>query len=112
MHGTSPAVSTPRAVIADIIAAAAMITRIPVASILGKGRGFSVIEARFAVYSIAREQGYTVAQIGRRMNRHPTTVSAGCRRIAQYAQDDPVYAWLIQEIRRKAEKQAARGLKP
>lgn len=72
--------------------------------ILGKTRLAPVVDARYEVAFIARNQlGYTLPRIGRALGRDHTSVLNGLRRIDRKMQDKD-YCWQVLEIEAEAKK--------
>ena len=96
-----------KALVADILALAAALSRISPRTILRQNRFRHVVLVRFAIYFVAREQGYSYEQIGRKLDRDNSTVSHGCRQVAKYTDSDREFAWFVDALRRNVAKALA-----
>src|SRR3990167_6366493 len=94
--------------IRDIIRAASQITTVPIRDIVGDGRFSHIIAARFAVYFVARHAFHrTSAEIGRAVNRDPSTVASGIG-AAKARLDEGMMDWgLIERVEARAWRCAA-----
>lgn len=81
-----------------ILRAAALVTGLPVATLLGKTRSKSIVQARIALYCAARRFGYSYPEIGRGLSRDHTTVLVGCRRAHMLCREDHHFDDTVQLI--------------
>jgi chromosomal replication initiation ATPase DnaA len=58
-------------------------THIPVRVLLGDCRLKKTVRARWEIYRRAKHAGYSLAEIGRRMNKDHTTVMHGLKQLAK-----------------------------
>jgi chromosomal replication initiation ATPase DnaA len=58
-------------------------THIPIKVLLGDCRLKKTVRARWEIYQRAKQAGYSLAEIGRRMNKDHTTVMHGLKRLAK-----------------------------
>lgn len=75
-------------------------TGISVQDIMGTSRHRPIAHARFAAYYVARRQGLSYPQIGKRMGRDHGTVIHGYQRAHDIAKRDFTYADMLAKIER------------
>lgn len=83
----------------DIIAQASDATLTPVQDILGKSRFQPHVRVRFAVCMVARENGRSLCEIGRILNRDHTTILNAVRRGDELEARGGEFAALVQNLR-------------
>lgn len=101
--GTAPAAFRPTLppTIDRIVRGVCAVTGYDRGEVLSRRRA-DVSEARMMVYALAREFGYGLIPIGRRLGRDHTTVLSGARRIAERAAGDPALALMLARARTAA----------
>jgi len=88
--------------VSDIIILASEIGLVDRALILGSSRHRRVVRIRQACMKIAREQGHSYPQIGRRMGRDHSTIVHGVEKAENLAKDDARYAAFLKRLRAAA----------
>ena len=99
--GSEPRQATLPPAIDAIVRAVCAVTGHDRALLLSRRR-LDVAEARMMVYALARECGYGLLPIARRLGRDHTTVLYGARRIAERVAEDPALAALMARARAAA----------
>lgn len=95
-----PRVVFGRAVINSLVDRAGELTGIPRGNISGQARDKETCLARFAVIRVAKDEGKSLAQIGRALGgRDHTTIMAGFRRALELERSDPDFATLVRLLR-------------
>jgi chromosomal replication initiation ATPase DnaA len=69
--------------IALILQEVSKATHISIKELLGDSRLKKTVRARWEIYRRAKNAGYSLAEIGRRMNKDHTTVMHGLKRLAK-----------------------------
>jgi len=89
--------------VSALLNAAAQVTGVPVAEIIGKARHRRLVRIRQAVMFLAREEGHTSPVVGKRLGgRDHSTVLHGAEMIAQLIEDGDAVAELVEAIDRAA----------
>ena len=91
-----------RVTIAHILAAAQEVSITTVGEIIGEQRHQYIVRVRQACYYLARLQGYSYPNIGRRMNRDHSSAIHGARKCQDMMARDPGYSALVYRIGARA----------
>lgn len=82
----------------DITRLVSLHTGVSVDDILSVRRTRKIAHARMAVCYIARNQGMSFPQIGKRMNRDHTTIIYAYEQVPELAKRDPAFAAMIEAV--------------
>jgi len=88
--------------IADIVTLASEMALVNRQAILGRSRVHRVVRIRQACMAVARENGHSLCQIGRVMNRDHSTVSHGIDKAGILAERQRNYASFLDRLRNAA----------
>lgn len=87
--------------IADILQIASEIWDVHPRDLAGNDRFHFCVRPRQAVYLVAREQGLSFPQIGRRLGRDHSTVLNGIGVCHKHMRADPNYAGKVEALRQR-----------
>jgi len=92
--------------VADIVAIASDITGYRAEAITGRSRKRFIVRVRQAVYFVAREQGHSYPDIGRRLGRDHSTVITGRETAINFMGRSPKFARLVDALSRRVNQQS------
>ena len=96
-----------RARVADILALASKLSGVAIRCLKGRERYRRLVVVRFAVYTVAREQGYSYAQIGKIVGKELSTVKYGCKQYGRFTTKVDGFAGLVAALRSMVAEAAA-----
>jgi Bacterial dnaA protein helix-turn-helix len=85
--------------VVDIIAVASQLSHHTAGDILSRARHKPLVLTRFAIYTVARENGHSYPVIGKILGRDHSTVLHGCKVCEIFARDRPSFGKFLADLR-------------